>query len=708
MSNTILTARIIDQSVQIINQPLLASGSVDVLQIRCEFDSLWDGYGKTAVFYRAENEVYHIPLVLNIATVPHEVLTEEGYFYFGVFGNKDNTRTTETVRLELKQGALTVSNADHGVPTPDIYQQLVQAYAQLDWQVAEDKARIDNIIKMHGDAGSDSIVFNLSDEYVAGTILFNGADAYLSATWDGMTLVQGGTHYTDYCIPPHLVPMIETPLEMQTTQDLVAYLEPAEEAGGWGRIRITNVADSAGVLNIQNEACAATYPLANLTIRELADLRVGYDGATYNTAGDALRGQIRALYAALGESGGGEGGGTGGITVMFVQPNPLVDNSASLHSGEICNHVMAGGLAVFLDNRTGDFEFYQLTAADPQRADFVKITNDSVLVIVSVFEDYHTEWKEYSLLNQEDVAAQVTAAVEEAVPAAVAEALTPHVNNKSNPHGVTAAQVGARPSTWTPTAAEVGARPSTWTPSFLTDKDQAGYRNGLQYSGTPTNPLYMAVWDMDESATGTQPNRRIRSINAEGARELIGAAPAGYGLGTTSKVKSIQSAADLDTIKTNGWYAIYAASGLAINGVSFTSVTLEVSMYNDNYGHQTLRHLGDNITFRRAMSGGTWKAWEFVGAGVEFDTAINVADGITWEYTGSASKFYVVTMQIGTTAYRHTFVVDWAAVNAASGKQIGYYSDANGSKLNLVASISGNKITLRPGGGSIVHIRGYY
>ena len=32
-------------------------------------------------------------------------------------------------------------------------------------------------------------------------------------------------------------------------------------------------------------------------------------------------------------------------------------------------------------------------------------------------------------------------------------------------HTHTAAQVGARPSNWTPTAAEVGARPSTWMPT---------------------------------------------------------------------------------------------------------------------------------------------------------------------------------------------------------------------------------------------------
>lgn len=40
-----------------------------------------------------------------------------------------------------------------------------------------------------------------------------------------------------------------------------------------------------------------------------------------------------------------------------------------------------------------------------------------------------------------------------------------HGENLENPHGVTAAQVGARPDTWLPTAAEVGARASDWMPT---------------------------------------------------------------------------------------------------------------------------------------------------------------------------------------------------------------------------------------------------
>ncbi len=40
-----------------------------------------------------------------------------------------------------------------------------------------------------------------------------------------------------------------------------------------------------------------------------------------------------------------------------------------------------------------------------------------------------------------------------------------HGENIDNPHGVTAAQVGARPDTWLPTAAEVGARSADWMPT---------------------------------------------------------------------------------------------------------------------------------------------------------------------------------------------------------------------------------------------------
>lgn len=248
-----------------------------------------------------------------------------------------------------------------------------------------------------------------------------------------------------------------------------------------------------------------------------------------------------------------------------------------------------------------------------------------------------------------------------------------HIQNKENPHGVTAAQVKARPD--------------TWNPSFLTDAGNSSYRGGLQYSGSPTNPTYMAVWDTDTSASGTQPNIRVRSINAEGARGVIGAASTAV---ATQSANGLLSAADKKKL-----------DGIATGANAYTHPTTSGNKHIPSGGSsgQILRWSADGTA--------TW-GWDSTGINREFGQALSVSSGTTWTYYGNASKFYNVTVQIGTTAYSHTFVVDWAAVDAASNKQIGYYSDAMGKQLNLVVSISGSSISFKPSGCNIVHICGYY
>ena len=72
--------------------------------------------------------------------------------------------------------------------------------------------------------------------------------------------------------------------------------------------------------------------------------------------------------------------------------------------------------------------------------------------------------------------------------------LKQHTDNKNNPHGVTAAQVGARPNTWMPTASDVGAVPS----SLL---GQAVYSSDLMASYVvPT----LVRWDSNTINTPTK------------------------------------------------------------------------------------------------------------------------------------------------------------------------------------------------------------
>jgi hypothetical protein len=286
MSYTKITARIVDQTLQLSNVPLLASGGVEEIQITCKFCPLWDGYGKAAVFFRKNGPVFTLPLVDDAVVVPWEVLTEAGDFYFGIMGTAANTRTTEVVAIHLEQGTITTSHIAPSEPTPDLYGQLLATLAIY-------QTRLQQLAKMRSTGGATEHV--LTDEYItAGKIKTNGASAHIRFTITGLSLIAGGYHWTDYCIPPELAPL--GPVEIKTSDpDINVTMEAADaEHEGWARMLIENPSNSY-YDTYMTTICEAYYPLASVSISELADARVGYDGQEYPTAGDAIRDQISAL-----------------------------------------------------------------------------------------------------------------------------------------------------------------------------------------------------------------------------------------------------------------------------------------------------------------------------------------------------------------------------------------------------------------------------
>lgn len=308
MSYTQITVQITDQLVQLVNVPLLASGSEGVLQVKCEFDSLWTGYGKTAVFYKDKSAVYHVPMVDDVATIPHEVLTDEGRFYFGVFGTASNTRTTEVVALDLKQGAITFPTATPEEPTPNIYEQLLANQGALERSIALEHARINELVAMRNAHGA--LEYLISDDYISGSIESNGANAYINLTIAGLSLVAGGQHYTDYYIDTDMViPLTDVELNVSNPDLNVTLLK---EEDPWSiRILVENVSSTMYSTDMVTTA-RATYPIYNIIIPELADIRTSLNGGEYGTAGDAVRYQVEELQSQiddLNENGGGGGGG---------------------------------------------------------------------------------------------------------------------------------------------------------------------------------------------------------------------------------------------------------------------------------------------------------------------------------------------------------------------------------------------------------------
>lgn len=127
--STIIHVKCVDQRLKIVSAPAVFSGGVNEDFLSVEFCELWDGYTKTAVFYRTEKEVYHVVLDKdNKCVIPWEVLRTPGHLYLSVFGCKDDTtRTSEVIRYTVKPGAITEATKP-SEPSPNIYEQLLKEF----------------------------------------------------------------------------------------------------------------------------------------------------------------------------------------------------------------------------------------------------------------------------------------------------------------------------------------------------------------------------------------------------------------------------------------------------------------------------------------------------------------------------------------------------------------------------------------------------
>ena len=137
MGKTLIRVDCIDQRLYFAAAPAVASGGKNENAIEFSFCRLWDGFAKTAVFYRSEDTVYHVAIPDDRCIIPWEVLEDEGAMFFGVFGVKDDTtRTSEVARYRVSKGAIT-EGIEPSDPTPDIYTQILSQYADLSSRVSK-------------------------------------------------------------------------------------------------------------------------------------------------------------------------------------------------------------------------------------------------------------------------------------------------------------------------------------------------------------------------------------------------------------------------------------------------------------------------------------------------------------------------------------------------------------------------------------------
>lgn len=142
-----LKVKCTNQNIQWETEPSeMFAGNENIDSISFEFCPLWDGFLKTAVFYREADTAFHILLnENNSCIIPPEVTQENGLIYVGVIGvDGAKRRTTEPICFYLAEGIPTEGRPSD--PTPDIYQQILS--------VCNDTYKIANAVREEAESGA--------------------------------------------------------------------------------------------------------------------------------------------------------------------------------------------------------------------------------------------------------------------------------------------------------------------------------------------------------------------------------------------------------------------------------------------------------------------------------------------------------------------------------------------------------------------------
>ena len=153
----------------------IMAGNIYIDGVTFSFCPLWDGFTKTAVFYKAEKKEEAVNILLNennTCLLPPEVTDTHGLIYIGVFGIKGECRrTTEPICFYLEEGIVTEGNPSE--PTPDIYAQIAN--------LCNEAVNTANSVREDADNGA-----------------FNGKDGVDGKDGtDGKTPVKGEDYFTE-------------------------------------------------------------------------------------------------------------------------------------------------------------------------------------------------------------------------------------------------------------------------------------------------------------------------------------------------------------------------------------------------------------------------------------------------------------------------------------------------------------------------------
>ena len=136
---TTIYARTQDQVLVATILPKVACNNKNTVKLHVDFDSVWNGYTKSALFHTSNDPtVYPVPLsAAGECTIPHEVLADAGHLFISIQGLKTGSseiKSTTALRYKILPGTPSLVVSD---PTPGVYQQLLTANTVLGSRMSE-------------------------------------------------------------------------------------------------------------------------------------------------------------------------------------------------------------------------------------------------------------------------------------------------------------------------------------------------------------------------------------------------------------------------------------------------------------------------------------------------------------------------------------------------------------------------------------------
>ena len=350
---SIIKVTVDDQALYVTESPVVAAQGVNENYFQFTLSSDWSGFGVVALFWKegAEDTVYESVVDgTGKALVPHEVTDLQGRFCVGLAGTKGNIiHTSEVLKYKVVKGRYTAGQGSEP-PTPGIYEQMLSLAGQMSDQfrqvVVEQSEVIEDLQEdqaaLRSELTAQQATFqNTISGQMTSFIASQSGDYKRVTLWtspDANGIIAGGTTVIlseavenfDY---------VEI-YSMNTDNDAVDTIPVDEVLSDPGyAVRSVNISTTSINLRIVESRITisgTTFTIADqylygdtdtTTVRqitqgnkgnwvgqfgimkivgrkmvenaEVADIRVGENGTTYQTAGAAVRGQFSAVKAQI-------------------------------------------------------------------------------------------------------------------------------------------------------------------------------------------------------------------------------------------------------------------------------------------------------------------------------------------------------------------------------------------------------------------------